>query len=112
MGRVLLAFQSQEELREYFARAKFSARTKRTIISRAKLMEELADVRKKRYAIVDQELEMGLRSIAVPVFGKSGAVVAAMNAGTEAARVSIGELRERIYPQLQAAAARLSVLLP
>lgn len=111
MGRVLLAFQSQEELREYFARAKFSARTKRTIISRAKLMEELADVRKKRYAIVDQELEMGLRSIAVPVFGKSGAVVAAMNAGTEAARVSIGELRKRIYPQLQAAAARLSVPL-
>jgi len=111
MGRVLLAYQSPEESREYFARAKFSARTKRTIISRAKLMEELADVRKKRYAIVDQELEMGLRSIAVPVFGKSGAVVAAMNAGTQAARVSIGELKERIYPQLQAAAARLSMPL-
>jgi IclR family transcriptional regulator, pca regulon regulatory protein len=111
MGRVLLAYQSHAESRKYFARAKFSARTKRTIISRAKLMEELADVRKKQYAIVDQELEMGLRSIAVPVTGKSGAVVAAMNAGTQAARVSIGELKEKIYPQLKEAAARLSLLL-
>lgn len=111
MGRVLLAYQSQEELREYVARAKFSARTKRTITSRGKLLEELADVRRKRYAIVDQELEMGLRSVAVPVFGKAGTVVAAMNAGTQAARVSIGELKERIYPQLQMAAARLSGLL-
>jgi len=112
LGRVLLAYQSPEESREYFARARFSARTKRTIVSPAKLKGELADVRKKGYAIVDQELEMGLRSIAVPVFGKSGAAVAAMNVGTQAARVSIGELKERIYPQLKAAAARLSGLLP
>jgi IclR family pca regulon transcriptional regulator len=54
---------------------------------------------------------MGLRSIAVPVFGRSGAVLAAMNTGTQAARVSIGQLRETIYPQLQAAAKRLSSLL-
>ncbi len=111
MGRVLLAYQPEKELRTYFARAKLSPRTKRTITSRTKLVEELAEVRKKRYAIVDQELEMGLRSIAVPIFGNSGAVVAAMNAGTQAARVSIGQLRETIYPQLQAAATRLSAVL-
>jgi len=111
MGRVLLAYKPQEELRAYFARAEFPPRTKRTIISHAKLTEELADVRKKQYAIVDQELEMGLRSIAVPVFGRSGAVLAAMNTGTQAARVSIGQLRETIYPQLHAAANRLSALL-
>ena len=110
MGRVLLAFQSEERLREYFAQATFTAHTKRTITSRAKLVDELADVRKKGHAIVDQELEIGLRSIAVPVRAKSGSVIAAMNVGTQAARVSIGELRGRIYPQLRAAAQQLSAL--
>jgi IclR family transcriptional regulator, pca regulon regulatory protein len=73
-------------------------------------VDELADVRKKGHAIVDQELEIGLRSIAVPVRAKSGSVIAPMNVGTQAARVSIGELRGRIYPQLRAAAQHLSAL--
>lgn len=111
MGRVLLAFQTEQALREYFSHAKLAARTKRTITSRAKLLEELADIRKKGYAIVDQELEIGLRSIAVPIKANSGSVTAAMNVGTQAVRVSIGELRDRIHPQLRAAAQHLSGLL-
>jgi IclR family transcriptional regulator, pca regulon regulatory protein len=111
MGRVLLAFQPEEKLREHLATAKLIAYTKRTITSRAKLLEELAEIRKKRYAVVDQELEIGLRSIAVPIEANSGSVVAAMNVGTQAARVSIMELRGRIYPQLCAATKRLSLLL-
>lgn len=111
MGRVLLAFQPEETPRDYFARATFTAYTKRTMTSRSQLLRELADVRKKGYAIVDQELEIGLRSIAVPVRLRSGPVVAAMNVGTQAARVPIWELRERIYPQLRAAAQRLSSVL-
>jgi IclR family transcriptional regulator, pca regulon regulatory protein len=111
MGRVLLAFQAEARLREYFAQAKFTACTKRTLTSPAKLMEQLVEVRKKGYAIVDQELEIGLRSISVPVKAKAGTVIAAMNVGTQAARVSIAELRERIYPELQKAARHLSILL-
>ena len=111
MGRVLLAFQPQEKLREYLAHARLVAHTKHTITSRARLLEELADIRKKGYAIVDQELEIGLRSIAVPVRAKSGSVIAAMNVGTQAARVSIGELRDTICPQLRGAAQDLSALL-
>ena len=111
MGRVLLAFQPEETLQDYFAHAAFTAYTKRTITSRSQLLKELADARKKEYAIVDQELEIGLRSIAVPIRIRSGSVIAAMNVGTQAARVAIGELRERIYPQLRAAAQRLSSVL-
>jgi IclR family transcriptional regulator, pca regulon regulatory protein len=111
MGRVLLAFQAEARLREYFAQAKFTACTKRTLTSPAKLMEQLVEVRKKGYNIVDQELEIGLRSISVPVKAKAGTVIAAMNVGTQAARVSIAELRERIYPELQKAARHLSILL-
>jgi IclR family transcriptional regulator, pca regulon regulatory protein len=111
MGRVLLASLPGETLREYLAHVKLVAHTKRTVTSRMKLSAELASVRRKGYAIVDQELEMGLRSIAVPVRLRSGSVVAAMNVGTQAARVPVAELRERIYPQLHAAAQRLSALL-
>lgn len=111
MGRVLLAFQPEARLREYFAEAKFTARTKRTLTSPRKLMEHLDEVRKQGYAIVDQELEIGLRSISVPVKAKANTVIAAMNVGTQAARVSIAELRERIYPELQKAAHHLSILL-
>lgn len=111
MGRVLLAFETEERLQEILAQTKLVAHTKKTIPTRTKLLDELADVRKKGYAIVDQELEVSLRSIAVPVRTSSGAVVAAMNVGTQAARISISELKERILPQLSAAAKRLSALL-
>jgi IclR family pca regulon transcriptional regulator len=111
MGRVLLAFQAEERLREYFAEAKFTACTKHTLTSPGRLMEQLAEVRKQGYAIVDQELEIGLRSISVPVKAKANTVIAAMNVGTQAARVSIAELRERIHPELQNAAHHLSILL-
>jgi IclR family transcriptional regulator, pca regulon regulatory protein len=111
MGRVLLAYQADARLREYFARAELLLRTKRTITSPAKRDGELTEVKKKGYCIVDQELEIGLRSIAVPVVGKSGAVIRAMNVGTQAARVSMLELRQTIYPRLKVAAQQLSAIL-
>lgn len=111
MGRILLAHQPEDRLQRYLGRAEFPLRTKRTITSSAKLADELAEVKRKGYCIVDQELEMGLRSIAVPVFGKAGAVVCAMNVGTQAARISIAELRETIFPRLRAAGEQLSAIL-
>lgn len=111
MGRVLLAHLPEAGLREYLARGEFPLRTKRTITSPAKLADELADVKRKGYCIVDQELELGLRSIAVPVVSKANVVICAMNVGTHAARVPVVELRETIYPRLRAAAQQLSAIL-
>jgi IclR family pca regulon transcriptional regulator len=111
MGRVLLAYLPEIRLREYLAGAKLVPHTRRTITSKLKFVDELREIRKAGYAIVNQELEIGLRSIAVPVRQKSGSVIAAMNVGTQAVRVSLEELRTRIYPQLCGAARRLSALL-
>jgi IclR family transcriptional regulator, pca regulon regulatory protein len=111
MGRILLAYQSEERLQRYLGRAEFPVRTKYTITSPARLADELTDARKKGYCIVDQELEMGLRSIAAPVFGKADTIICAINVGTHAARVPITELRETIYPRLRAAAEQLSAIL-
>jgi IclR family pca regulon transcriptional regulator len=59
------------------------------------------EVRQAGYAINDEELELGLRSIAVPVRGASGKVLAALNIGAQAARVSIAQMEQEFFPVLQ-----------
>lgn len=61
---------------------------------------------------MEEELEVGLRSIAVPVRGASGKVVAALNVGAQAARVGSRQMREEFLPVLQKGAQELAVLLP
>lgn len=70
------------------------------------------EVRQAGYAINDEELELGLRSIAVPVRGASGAVHAALNVGAQAARVSVDRMETEFLPVLLRGAQELSVLLP
>jgi IclR family transcriptional regulator, pca regulon regulatory protein len=111
MGRVLLAHLPPPELRAYLQRTRLAAHTDRTITTRDRLVQALEAVRKNGYALVDQELELGLRSIAVPVHDAAGAVVAAMNVGTQAARVPMREMERRFLRPLQAAAAELGLLL-
>jgi len=111
MGRVLLAALPEEELEHYLARAELQALTAKTIADPARLAETLRQVRADGYALVDEELELGLRSIAVPVTSQTGKVVAAMNSGVSAARVSLEELRARILPALAGHARLLGQLM-
>jgi IclR family pca regulon transcriptional regulator len=71
------------------------------------LVAKLQRVRRDGYALVDQELEEGLRSIAVPVRDGSGDVVAAMNLSTHAARRSVASMRSDLLPALRETAARI-----
>jgi IclR family pca regulon transcriptional regulator len=82
MGRVLLAHLKEAALEEYLSRIHLVSRTSKALSSIAELRAALVAVRRLGYAIVDQELELGLRSIAVPVFDRAGCVVASVNAGT------------------------------
>jgi IclR family pca regulon transcriptional regulator len=111
MGRVLLAHLPEAELKAYLDHTTFEKRTEYTIVSRNRLREILAEVRSANYALVDQELELGLRSVAAPVFDGSGRVVAAMNVGMNVAQIRLKGLRERIVPALVAAARELSTIL-
>ncbi|MCQ4327317.1 IclR family transcriptional regulator [Stutzerimonas stutzeri] len=108
MGRILLAARSDEELRDYLAHADLQMKTSRTLYTPEALLECLQQVRAQGWCIVDQELEQGLRSIAVPVYDSTGHVLAAMNVSTHAGRVSASELEKRFLPILQAASADLS----
>jgi IclR family transcriptional regulator, pca regulon regulatory protein len=101
MGRVLLAELPDAELDARLARADLRGLTSRTITSAAKLREEIARVRAQGYALVDEELEAGLRSIAAPIRDKHGAVVAAVNLSAHAPRTSVAALRRELLPPLR-----------
>lgn len=112
MGRVLLSHLPADELDAYLARVKLVQYTPHTLITADALAAELAKVRAEGCAIIDQELEIGLRSIAVPIVSQDGRVVAAINVGVQAARVPVAELESRVLPVLREAAGELSLLLP
>jgi IclR family pca regulon transcriptional regulator len=112
LGRVMLAHLPQAELQAYFEQVRMSARTEHTVTDEQQLRALLAGVREQGYALNNEELELGLRSIAVPVRGASGVVHAALNVGAQAARVSAARMVEEFLPVLQQGARELAVLLP
>jgi IclR family pca regulon transcriptional regulator len=111
MGRVLLAHLPPESLDQYFKTAKLSAFTDKTIYQPEALRKELSSVAKQGFALIDQELELGLRSLAVPVFGGRGRAVAAINVGTQAARTTKTQLLQEYLPVLRKAAKNISSCL-
>jgi IclR family transcriptional regulator, pca regulon regulatory protein len=112
MGRVLLAHLPPVELAAFLERAELRTLTDRTVGSREKLEHILTGVRSSDHCIVDQELELGLRSIAVPVRDSTGRVLAAINVGTQAARFGLREMESKLLPPLRSAAQELTAMLP
>jgi IclR family transcriptional regulator, pca regulon regulatory protein len=111
MGRILLAYLPAEQLEQYLAKVNLVPHTTRTITSVEKLRLALRNIRRNGYAICDQEYEVGLRSIAVPVFSSSGRVVATLNLSGNAPRLSVLEMQSRFLTPLRNAASELSVFL-
>jgi len=108
MGKVLLAHLPPQNLEAYLANAPFEALTKRTITSAAELRRHLALVRQRGWAFADQESEVGIRTVAAPLFSHANQVDAALNVSGHAARVSMEELRRRYLPVLLDGARRIS----
>jgi IclR family transcriptional regulator, pca regulon regulatory protein len=100
MGHVLLAGLPDAELQHYVETVDLKVLTSRTIIDRSKLFDELLRVRSQGYSINDQEREMGVRSVAAPIRGRTGNVIAALNISTNAARMSLRVLRAEIAPKV------------
>lgn len=109
MGRILMAGQSREAQQAYLRRADLIRHTPSTRTEPADLLALFDHVAEEGCAIIDEELEIGLRSIAVPVMS-GGRVVAAVNIGTQAARISVAELRSRFLPPLRRVARELSAM--
>lgn len=100
MGRVLLAALPEDEARAILERADLSPRTPLSLVGPDEIMARIAEAREKGYALIDQEVELGLRSIAVPIFNSSGTVVAALNTGVAALQTSPQDLTTLYLPAL------------
>lgn len=107
MGRVLLAGMTPDELDRYLAEADFESLTRHTVTDPDRLREVVREVGKQGYAIVDQELEEGLRAIAAPIHGAGDAVIAAINVSAHASRVSMAAMRADLLPALLETARRI-----
>jgi IclR family pca regulon transcriptional regulator len=100
MGRVLLAGQSDDWLDGYLLSTPFKALTPRTIAEPVRLRGELLRIRRQGWALVDQELEEGLRSVAAPIHDADGRVIAAVNVSSHASRRSLDDIRRDLLPPL------------
>jgi IclR family transcriptional regulator, pca regulon regulatory protein len=107
-GRVLLSGLSEEAFHSYLGRVKLKKITPYTVTSKVKLRSDIEEVRRRGWSIVDQELEVGLRSISVPVRDRTGTIVAALNVCCPSPRIGPEEMHARILPALFDSAQRIS----
>lgn len=107
MGRVLLAQLPQSELENYIDRIQLERHTLSSITEKNVLREEIDKARNLGYAVVDQELDLGLRSVAVPAYSASGELLGALNISTNAARVDMDTLLNMYLPRLQIVAGQI-----
>jgi IclR family pca regulon transcriptional regulator len=101
MGRVLLAALPPEQARQVIAASDLTPRTVHSRHDPAEIMAEIARVGRQGYAVIDQEVELGLRSLAVPIMDAKRRVVAALNTGMASLHATPTELRDTYLPALQ-----------
>lgn len=111
MGRVLLAALPEAEARALLESSQLRAMTQHTKTDLVKLMDELAKVRAQGFAVIDQELEIGLCSLAIPLLDDRDRTVAAINVGAPAAQIPAHEIAQQFLEPLQTAAAKLRARL-
>jgi IclR family pca regulon transcriptional regulator len=111
MGRVLLAALTPVEAEAVLARSQRLPRTDRTVTDLAVLMDVISHTRRQGYAAIDQEVEIGLRSLAVPLCNARGQTVAALNLGLAASGESMASIIDRFVPALRSAREEISQLL-
>jgi len=111
MGRILLGALPARELDAYFARVELVPRTRFTVVNEAKLRKIIAKARQDEYCISDQQFEIDLRTIAVPLQNASGRVIAALTATTRASETPKERLIEKFLPILRATTAEMRPLL-
>ena len=107
MGRMLVAKLPTDEQNEWLNNISLNAYTQHSITDKSALEHELSRVNEQNYCVVDQELDLGLRSLAVPAFTFDGTLLGAINLSTNASRVSHQTLIEECLPVLQEAAEQI-----
>ena len=108
LGRIQLGYLDDAELWRRLRSLRIEAYTPSTIVDIQALFDRVREDRAQQFAIVDEELERGLRAIAVPILDRGGQAVAALNLSTHTTRTTRNEMRERFLPNLRAVAEQIS----
>ncbi|MAM55869.1 MAG: IclR family transcriptional regulator [Salinicola sp.] len=108
MGRVLLSQLTPEEQDAFLARVTLTRHTEHSLTDKSALRDSLKAVREQGYCVLDQELDSGLRSLAIPAFDAHGELIGAINVSTNAARISIATLTDEFLPMLRDKAAQIA----
>jgi IclR family pca regulon transcriptional regulator len=108
LGRVQLGFLSDSEILARLAAAPPSRTTPRAITASDALLQRVRADHEQGYSIVDEELEKGLRSVAVPIVTRGGENVGAINLSAHSSRLTRNDLRDRFLPKLDAIARQIS----
>jgi IclR family pca regulon transcriptional regulator len=111
LGRIQLGFLDEAELWQRLKSLRIAAYTPSTITDLQALFERVREDQAQGFSIVDEELERGLRSIAVPVVDRNKQTIAALNLSSHSTRTTRNEMRDRFLPSLRAAAERISVVV-
>ena len=111
LGRVLLAYQPEERIDEYLGRVELQKLTSKTETSKKRFRKILRDCRKQGFASIQDELDYGIVSVAVPVLGSGGEILAAINCSTATTRVNEEEMTESRLPLLREAARKIELEL-
>ncbi|MFK4082938.1 IclR family transcriptional regulator C-terminal domain-containing protein [Kribbella sp. NPDC020789] len=111
MGRVLLSGLPTPELDAYLADVRTEQLTPQTATSPDSLRAAIEQARSDGYALVDQELELGLRSLAAPIHNSRGRIIAALNVSAHASRSTLDSLRQEVLPHLLRAAEQITTAL-
>lgn len=111
LGRVLLAYKEPGWLDGYFTAVELKRLTPKTLTAEGEIRAALGEARERGFALVDEELELGLRSISVPIFGSDDGVRCAVNISVQTGRLSCDELVARTLPVLQSVARDLRRLV-
>lgn len=111
MGRVLLSALSPAKAKSLLDQSELIAYTAKTKADLATITTELAVVAAQGFAVIDEELELGLCSIAVPIFNAQGQTVAALNIGAQTARASTSHMIANFLPLMRKVQAEVRPLL-
>lgn len=107
LGRILLAALDDRELDKFLSRLQPEKITKFTVTDKAQLRKAILDIRKSGFALADQEVEIGFRSIAIPLKKRDGRIIAALNVGVHSERTSLKAMHAHYCKRLQAVADEL-----
>jgi IclR family pca regulon transcriptional regulator len=111
LGRVLLAYQPADVIDEYFERVELKKLTSKTVTTQTRLRKILRDIRNSGFASIQDELDYGIVSVAVPILGPDGEILAAINCSTATTRINEEAMVDARLPELRRAARMIETEL-